>query len=54
MGEVPEWGRATIQKLIDKGALKGIDGEGSLALTFDLVRLYVVHDRLGLYDFEGR
>lgn len=48
--EVPEWGRATIQKLVDKGALKGIDDEGNLALTFDLVRLYVVHDRLGLYD----
>ena len=52
--EVPEWGRATIQKLVDKGALKGIDDKGSLALTFDLVRLYVVHDRLGLYDLEGR
>ena len=51
--DVPEWGRPTIQKLVDKGALQGVDDKGRLRLTFDLVRLYVAHDRLGLYD-EGR
>lgn len=50
--EVPEWGRSTIQKLVDKGALKGVDDGGNLRLTYDLVRLYVVHDRLGLYDMK--
>lgn len=53
MDEVPEWGRPTIQKLVDKGALEGVDDEGNLRLTFDLVRLYVTHDRLGLYDMKG-
>lgn len=51
--EVPEWGRPTIQKLVDKGALEGVDDEGNLRLTFDLVRLYVTHDKLGLYDMKG-
>lgn len=51
--EVPEWGRPTIQKLVDKDALEGVDDEGNLRLTFDLVRLYVTHDRLGLYDMKG-
>lgn len=51
--EVPEWGRPTIKKLVDKGALQGVDDEGNLRLTFDLVRLYVTHDRLGLYDMKG-
>lgn len=50
--EVPEWGRSTIQKLVDKGALEGVDDGGNLRLTYDLVRLYVVHDRLGLYDMK--
>ena len=50
--EVPEWGRPTIQKLVDKGALKGVDDGGNLRLTYDLVRLYVTHDRLGLYDMK--
>lgn len=50
--EVPDWGRPTIQKLVDKGALEGVDDEGNLRLTFDLVRLYVTHDRLGLYDMK--
>lgn len=52
VGEVPEWGRSTIQKLVDKGALEGVDDGGNLRLTYDLVRLYVVHDRLGLYDMK--
>lgn len=46
--EVPEWARPTIQKLMDKGYLKG-EGE-KLGLTYDLTRVLVVNDRAGLYD----
>ena len=45
---MPEWARPTIQKLVDKGVLKG-DGDG-LNLTEDLVRMLVINDRAGLYD----
>lgn len=47
--EVPGWAKATIQKLIDKGALQGVGG-GDLDLTVDLVRMLVINDRCGLYD----
>lgn len=46
---MPDWARPTIQKLVDKGVLKG-DNEGKLCLNETMLRLYVVHDRLGLYD----
>ncbi len=45
---MPEWARPTIQKLVDKGVLKG-DGNG-LNLTEDLMRMLVINDRDGLYD----
>ena len=45
---MPEWARPTIQKLVDKGVLKG-DGNG-LNLTEDLMRMLVINDRGGLYD----
>lgn len=47
--EVPEWGRPTIQKLLDKGWLKG-DENGELHLTETAVRLLVINDRAGLYS----
>lgn len=47
--EVPEWGRSTIQKLLDKGWLRG-DESGALGLTETAVRLLVINDRAGLYD----
>lgn len=46
--EVPEWGKATVQKLINKGLLKG--NENGLDLSYTLLRLFVVNDRAGLYD----
>lgn len=46
--EVPEWGRPTVQKLLDKGWLKG-DENGALGLTEMAVRLLVINDRAGLY-----
>ena len=46
--EVPEWGRPTVQKLMDKNLLQG-EGDG-LGLTYDLLRVLVINDRAGLYD----
>lgn len=46
--EVPEWGKSTVQKLINKGLLKG--NENGLDLSYTLLRLLVVNDRAGLYD----
>ncbi len=46
--EVPEWGRPTVQKLLDRGWLRG-DETGALGLTETAVRLLVINDRAGLY-----
>ncbi len=46
---MPEWARPTIQKLVDKGYLKGNE-EGELGLTDEMLRIFVVNDRAGLYD----
>lgn len=46
--EVPDWGRATVQKLVDRGVLRG-DGDG-LDLSYDLVRVLVILDRAGVFD----
>ena len=45
---MPEWARPTIQKLVDKGLLKG-DEEGKLGLTEDLMRMLIINDRAGVY-----
>lgn len=45
---MPEWAKPTIQKLVDKGILKGNDN--GLDLTEDLMRILVINDRTGLYD----
>lgn len=45
---MPEWARPTIQKLVDKGYLKG-DEDGKLDLTDEMLRMFVVNDRAGLY-----
>ena len=45
---MPEWARPTIQKLVDKGVLQG-DNNG-LNLTDELLRIFVINDRAGLYD----
>lgn len=46
---MPEWARPTIQKLVDKGVLKGNE-HGELGLNDTMLKLFVAHDRLGLYD----
>ena len=45
---MPEWARATIQKLVDKGILQG--DKNGLGLTEELLRILVINDRAGLYD----
>ena len=49
MQTVPAWGAATVEKLMTKGFLKGVDGS-KLDLSDDMLRLLVVNDRAGLYD----
>ena len=43
--EIPEWAKGTIQKLINKGCLKN----ASLDLSLDMIRIFVVNDRAGVY-----
>ena len=45
---MPDWARPTITKLVDKGFLKG-DEEGKLGLTEDVMRMFIVNDRAGIY-----
>lgn len=47
--DVPNWGKPTIEKLINKNALKG-DENGDLNISNDLLRILVIHDRLGVYN----
>ncbi len=44
---VPEWGRATIEKLTKRGLLRGEDGK--LALTEEMLRVFVVLNRAGAF-----
>lgn len=46
--DIPVWAVKTVEKLINKGALKGSD-EG-LDLSYSLLRMLVINDRAGLYD----
>lgn len=46
--DVPEWGKPTVTKLLDKGVLNGTGA--SLDLTYTLLRLLVINDRAGVYD----
>ena len=46
---VPEWGRPTLQKLLDKGLYKG-ESASNLNLPESLLRVLVINDRAGLYD----
>ena len=46
--DVPIWAYSTIRKLIERGLLQG-DGAG-LDLSLDMLRIFVVNDRTGLYE----
>ena len=45
---MPEWARASVKKMVDKGILKG--DENGLGLTESDLRHIVWNDRAGLYD----
>ncbi len=45
--DVPEWGRETVKKFVEKGVLKG-DGKG-IDINYTMLRLLVINDRTGLY-----
>lgn len=47
--DVPEYGRATIQKLLNKGYLKG-ESEADLNLPESMFRTLVILDRAGVFD----
>lgn len=47
--ECPEWAKPTVQKLINKGFLEGIDDEGNLAMSYDFMRILVANDKAHLY-----
>lgn len=47
VAQLPDWAKPTIQKLVDRGILSGT-GQG-LDLSLDMVRIFVIHDRIGLY-----
>ncbi len=46
---MPSWARPTIRKMMDKGFLQG-DENGCLGLTDELLRVFVINDRAGVYD----
>lgn len=45
--EVPEWGKATIQLMINKGAFADVK---NLNLSEDMIRMFVFNDRMGMYQ----
>ncbi len=45
--ELPDWGRPTVEKLLDAKALAGTDT--GLGLSYDLLRTLVINNRMGLY-----
>lgn len=47
--EVPQWGRDTVKKLLDRGAIVG-DEKGELSLSYEMLRILVINDRMGLYS----
>ena len=47
VAELPSWARPTIEKMMAKGFLQG-DGAG-LDLSQDMLRIFVIHDRAGVF-----
>ncbi len=45
---MPEWAKPSVQKMIDKGII--LDPDSGMELTYDLLRVIVWIDRLGLLD----
>ena len=49
-GNMPEWMRATVKKLADRGYLKG--NNNSFEISYQLARILVILDRAGVFDKE--
>ena len=47
--QAPEWAKDTLKKLTDRGILQG-DG-ASLSLSMQMVRMFVILDRAGMFDY---
>lgn len=45
---MPDWARPTVQKMVDKGFLKGNE-KGELCLTYEMLRMFAMLDRVGVY-----
>ena len=45
---MPDWAKPTIRKMISKGYLQG-DENGRLGLTDEMLRVFVINDRVGVY-----
>ena len=45
---MPDWAKPTVKKMMSKGYLKG-DDEGKLGLTDEILRVFVINDRAGVY-----
>ncbi len=48
LDELP-FGRDIIAKLIEKGLISGVDDEGNLGISYDLLRVLVINYRAGVY-----
>lgn len=48
VNECPDWSRETVQKLLNKGFLKG-DEQGNLGLNDTMIKILVINDRAGNY-----
>lgn len=47
LSDIPTWGLPTVEKLLKRGFMQGSDG--SLNLSYELLRTLVINDRAGLY-----
>lgn len=48
LNEIPIWGTATIRKLLATGVIRS--DHNALDISLDMLRIFVIHDRLGLYN----
>lgn len=50
LADIPSWGKATVQKLLKKGYIKGTGEE--LNIEENMLRTLIINDRAGLYDLK--
>lgn len=50
--DIPQWGKATIQKLIHKGYIFGVETQNGpeLDISLDMLRIFVILDRAKVFD----